>query len=397
MSTAALTRHGSRGVARRALLVLAGDRPLPRPVERLPAAARRRASGRAAREGAGRPRPERARAASTSSTSSSAARAMFESLFPWIHTRRDARAGEADRAAGRERQGRAAGRPARDDDLAEGRRRSRAPALGYKVVAKPSGVIVAAIAADSHAVGKLQPSDVIVAVNGVPTPTIARLRAQLAKREARRHRDARDRARRAAPHRRASRRSPTTANKKRAIVGFSPAQAADIKLPLQGPDRRRQRRRPVGRPRVRARGDGGARPATSTAATASPRPGRSSSTAPSRRSAASSRRRSACARRRRTSSSCLWGQRRGGAALRTRPADHRCEEFSPGVAGPGNTAAETARKRLSRSRSKLPEIRQFSSAATLASRGIRPSIAAESTPASLEPRTNEQTSQSNLQ
>ena len=42
--------------------------------------------------------------------------------------------------------------------------------LGYKVVAKPSGVIVAALDASSHAIGKLNPSDLIVAVNGARRP-----------------------------------------------------------------------------------------------------------------------------------------------------------------------------------------------------------------------------------
>ncbi|HWX09579.1 MAG TPA: PDZ domain-containing protein, partial [Gaiellaceae bacterium] len=53
--------------------------------------------------------------------------------------------------------------------------------LGYHVVARPSGVIVSALAFGSHAIGKLQPTDVIVAVNGTKTPTIAKLRAVLAK------------------------------------------------------------------------------------------------------------------------------------------------------------------------------------------------------------------------
>ena len=33
-----------------------------------------------------------------------------------------------------------------------------------------------------------------------------------------------------------------------------------------------------------------------------------------------------------------WGKRAGGAALREWPAHHRCEEFSPGVARAGNVA-----------------------------------------------------------
>ena len=51
--------------------------------------------------------------------------------------------------------------------------------LGYKVVARPSGVVVDEIETTSHAVGVLQPADVITAVDGTPTPTIASLRATL--------------------------------------------------------------------------------------------------------------------------------------------------------------------------------------------------------------------------
>ncbi len=53
--------------------------------------------------------------------------------------------------------------------------------LGYHVTAKPDGVIVDAIDLGTHAVGKLIPTDVIRSVDGKPTPTIARLRAILAK------------------------------------------------------------------------------------------------------------------------------------------------------------------------------------------------------------------------
>src|SRR6478609_6826160 len=53
--------------------------------------------------------------------------------------------------------------------------------LGYKVTAKPSGVIVSALDSRSHAIGKLRPADVITSVNGSPTPTIAKLRKELAK------------------------------------------------------------------------------------------------------------------------------------------------------------------------------------------------------------------------
>jgi PDZ domain-containing protein len=104
--------------------------------------------------------------------------------------------------------------------------------LGYHVVARPSGVIVSAIEVGSHAIGKLQPTDVIVAVNGTKTPTVAKLRTVLA---------------RVKPAESVTlsvlggtvRRTvtiktvPDPLNAKRAIVGFTPAQAAQIQLPLK--------------------------------------------------------------------------------------------------------------------------------------------------------------------
>ncbi len=104
--------------------------------------------------------------------------------------------------------------------------------LGYHVVAQPSGVIVNAVELGSHAVGKLQPADVIVSVNGAPTITISALRAQLA---------------RVHPGgtvtlgiRRGGKRLTVTvttirdpSEPSRAIIGFQPDQAADIHLPLR--------------------------------------------------------------------------------------------------------------------------------------------------------------------
>jgi PDZ domain-containing protein len=51
--------------------------------------------------------------------------------------------------------------------------------LGYHVVARPNGVIVDTVFADTHAVGKLIPTDVIVSVNGTPVRTVAGLRRLL--------------------------------------------------------------------------------------------------------------------------------------------------------------------------------------------------------------------------
>jgi PDZ domain-containing protein len=104
--------------------------------------------------------------------------------------------------------------------------------LGYKVVAKPSGVIVAAIDSSSHAIGKLNPSDLIVAVNGIPTPAIADLRAQLAKVKPGETVTLRiDRGVKHLAVRVETIADP--ANAKHVIIGFAPQQAAVINLPLK--------------------------------------------------------------------------------------------------------------------------------------------------------------------
>ncbi len=54
-------------------------------------------------------------------------------------------------------------------------------ALGRKVVAKPTGVVVDAVAPDAPAFGTIRPSDRIVAVNGVSVLTTAALRRELQK------------------------------------------------------------------------------------------------------------------------------------------------------------------------------------------------------------------------
>jgi Lon-like protease len=157
---------------------------------------------------------------------------MFESLFPWIHSGATlvpadliVPPGVSDQAA-------------RQADLRAMTISQKVAAavalrrLGYKVVAKPSGVIVAAVAAGSHAAGKLQPSDLIVAVNGVPTPAITLLRAQLAKvKPGATVTLAIDRGAKQLTLRIKTIADAT--NKKHAIVGFSPEQAAEIELPLK--------------------------------------------------------------------------------------------------------------------------------------------------------------------
>jgi Lon-like protease len=104
--------------------------------------------------------------------------------------------------------------------------------LGYKVVAKPAGVIVDAVALGSHAVGKLQPTDVIESVNGAKTPTIALLRTALAKVHPG---DTVTLAiTRGTEHKTVTIKTvPDPLERSRALVGFTPAQSADIKLPLK--------------------------------------------------------------------------------------------------------------------------------------------------------------------
>lgn len=162
---------------------------------------------------------------------------LFESLFPWIHTGATlvpasliVPPGVSDKAV-------------RQADLREMSVSQKVAAavalrrLGYRVVARPSGVIVAALDSSSHAVGKLQPADVIIAVNGVSTPTIGKLRAQLAKVTPGAVVDLRvSRGTQANGGETLQVRVRTMADAQepgRAIVGFAPEQAARIELPLK--------------------------------------------------------------------------------------------------------------------------------------------------------------------
>jgi PDZ domain-containing protein len=104
--------------------------------------------------------------------------------------------------------------------------------LGYHVVAKPDGVIVDAIDLGTHAVGKLEPADVIQSVNGISTPTIARLRSVLGR--AHPGQVVTLGVRRGDEKRTVSVQTVSDPlNARRAIVGFTPDQSALIKLPLR--------------------------------------------------------------------------------------------------------------------------------------------------------------------
>ncbi len=104
--------------------------------------------------------------------------------------------------------------------------------LGYKVVARPAGVIVGAVAPDSHAVDKLQPADVITSVNGTPTLQISRLRTQLS--HVKPEQVVKLGLERGTKHLVVAVKTiADPLDKKRALVGFTPGQAANIRLPLK--------------------------------------------------------------------------------------------------------------------------------------------------------------------
>lgn len=104
--------------------------------------------------------------------------------------------------------------------------------LGYHVVLRPDGVAVNVVDLGTFAYGKLQDADVIVAVNGTPTPTIAALRGVLA--GVRPGKTVVLRVRRGGQV--LTLRIRTVALEQapgRALIGFEPAQAVRIKLPFR--------------------------------------------------------------------------------------------------------------------------------------------------------------------
>jgi PDZ domain-containing protein len=101
--------------------------------------------------------------------------------------------------------------------------------LHYPVVIRPNGVIVNQIVERTDAAGKLQPSDVIVAINGVRTPTITKLHSVIDKLTP--GQIATLRIKRGA--KRLVEAVKTTNVRGHALVGFAPAQSARIKLPMK--------------------------------------------------------------------------------------------------------------------------------------------------------------------
>jgi PDZ domain-containing protein len=156
----------------------------------------------------------------------------LEALFPWIHRHASLEpAGDIVPPCATAAQAIAAGL----QEMAVSERVAAAVALehlGYHVVVHPTGVFVSQLIAGTHAPCNLQPMDLILAIDGHPTPTIAALRGVL------------DRVKpgdiAALRIRRAGHlltvRVRTVGIKEepgRTFVGFAPEQAATIKLPIR--------------------------------------------------------------------------------------------------------------------------------------------------------------------
>ena len=104
--------------------------------------------------------------------------------------------------------------------------------LGRDVKAEPEGALIVAVAQDAPAAGKLQPTEVIVAVDGVPVLTPDDLRTEIAKREP--GEKVRVRVRAGGATRTVELttvESPEEAG--RPIVGIQVEQSADIVLPVE--------------------------------------------------------------------------------------------------------------------------------------------------------------------
>jgi Lon-like protease len=104
--------------------------------------------------------------------------------------------------------------------------------LGYHVVVKPDGVVVNGVELGTAAYRHLQPADVILAIDGTPTPTISRLRRTLA--PVKPGDTVQVQIRRGTKVLTESLRTVNNPQEPgHALIGFEPAQSAQIKLPLR--------------------------------------------------------------------------------------------------------------------------------------------------------------------
>jgi PDZ domain-containing protein len=156
----------------------------------------------------------------------------LEALFPWIHSHSSlVPAGDIVAPCESDAEAEAAA----FEQMALSQRIAAAVALrhlGYHVVVRSAGVVVSQLIAGTNAPCNLQPMDVILSVDGTPTPTISTLRSALGRlkpgdvvvlkiRRAGKTRTVRIRT------------IPTPGDQNRALVGFAPQQAATIKLPIR--------------------------------------------------------------------------------------------------------------------------------------------------------------------
>jgi len=156
----------------------------------------------------------------------------FERLFPWIHSNATLIPANLIVPPG------TSSAAAEAADLREMQISQRVAAavalrrLGYHVVVKPDGVIVNDVELGTAAYRRLQPADVILAIDGKPTPTIATLRRVLA--PVKPGDIVQVRIRRGSKVLAESLRTIDDPQQPgHALIGFEPAQSAQIKLPLK--------------------------------------------------------------------------------------------------------------------------------------------------------------------
>jgi PDZ domain-containing protein len=156
----------------------------------------------------------------------------LEELFPWIHAHASLEpAGDVVPPCSSTQEA----EQAQFEEMAFSQRVAAAVALrrlGYRVVVRPVGVVVAQLFAGTNAPCNLQPMDVIVAVDGTSTPTITALHGVLAGVKPGNAVDLRVRR----GGRLLTLRLRTVANSAEpghAFIGISADQAATVKLPLR--------------------------------------------------------------------------------------------------------------------------------------------------------------------
>ncbi|MGH3066806.1 MAG: PDZ domain-containing protein [Gaiellaceae bacterium] len=105
-------------------------------------------------------------------------------------------------------------------------------ALGYDVIARPRGALVIGVASDAPAAAKIEPGDVIVAVDDAPVRTPAELRREIGRRDP--GDDVRLTVRRSGKAVELTVRTvPSPDDPERPIVGITVDQEADIELPFE--------------------------------------------------------------------------------------------------------------------------------------------------------------------